>query len=137
MEMSHGDIDTSVSTCHHNSGQQRASPAPFPPLSRLFSHSQPQPWLPETLSPHPQHSGGCPGKLSAAKMGEKGAPLESLSCCHEIRFKGDICSSIMQARKTLNELRGKPTHDGKAEGKGGGVSLGQMLKLRISWSFLC
>lgn len=43
----------------------------------------------------------------------------------------------MQARKTLNELRGKPTHDGKAEGKGGEVSLGQMLKLKISWLFLC
>lgn len=38
---------------------------------------------------------------------------------------------------TLNEPRGKPTHDRKAEGKGGGMSLGQALRLRISWLFLC
>lgn len=38
---------------------------------------------------------------------------------------------------TLNERRGKLTYDGKVEGKGGGMSLGQALKLRISWLFLC
>lgn len=99
----------------------------------------PQPCLPVTLfKPTPPALWWAAQAGSALlSRGKKGAPLESLSCCHEIRFRWDTCSSVMQARKTLNELRGKPTHDGKAEAKGGGVSLGQMLKLRISWLFLC
>lgn len=110
---------------------------PYPPQAVLSLPCLSPGCQRHSLSPHPQHSGGCPGRVSSARLGGKGAPLESLSCCPEIRFGGDTCSNIMQKRKTLNELRGKPTHDGKAEGKGGGVSLGQMLKLKISWLFLC
>lgn len=98
----------------------------------------PQPWLPETLfNPTPPALWwAAQASFPLLSWGKKGVPLESLSRCHEVRFRWDTLSSIMQARKTLDELRGKPTHDGKAEGKGGGVSLGQMLKLRISWLFL-